>query len=146
MRHYSAKQRADDHKWVYTCGSRAVGYCADTFDKQWPEECPEYLKPYMSAEDYKTEREKHLPFQDKFHADGHATKQDACECYRQFLLDMHVRKVTSTGAMYECRVCKTFTPDYVLIGNTIFVVLCKDHQSREYYEMFRPPVNESWES
>ena len=132
MRHYSARKRLDG-QYDYTCGDYPVGYCA-AFEEPvsleyWREE---QLKTYKS-------------FKDKHHTDGHLTEEDACNCYKEYQLDHHLRKGTLSESMHRCRVCGDFTAHYIEVGYCTHYTLCDKHCNREEVEKLYD-VGQSWES
>ena len=69
---------------------------------------------------------------DKFHADGHATADEACECYRQYLLDHRLILNAKWDAQYKCKVCGEWTQCHASVGNTFYINLCETHNNRVY--------------
>jgi len=138
MLHYSARQR-NDGRWDYTCSGRPVGYC-----------CPYSPIPedgsIPSAEKW---NEKIAPLRDKFHTLGHATEDEAQDCYKQYLLDTSLTLKTTepenANQQNRCRVCKKFTACLAMVGAYSMFVLCPEHQTREVVAGLLV-VGESWES
>ncbi len=145
MRHYAPRQRVTDLRWDYTCGNSPVGYCK-AFDVLWPEEKPA-SSAFFSDEEYHRWREKAADFRDKYHADGHATSDEACACYKTYLLDQRTTlgSPDKPHALYKCDVCGAFTAGYAQIGGYTRFTLCDDHRTREHLEDLYE-VHESWES
>lgn len=142
MRHYSARQRQSDGRWDYTCGSRPVGYCCE-------------FKPIaedgtiLPAEHARQWNAKIAPLAGNFHTDGHATEEEACECYKRYILDVDLRLMPEepkdASSQHRCQVCKEFTACYAMVGCYRMFNLCPTHQTREEVEKLLK-VGESWES
>lgn len=114
MNYYEPRQRQSDQRWDFTCQNDdhvwSVGYC----------------RAYRS--DYDRES-----FADKYHADGHETAEAAAECYRQFVLDQHLRLMGEgrPGEHRQCEVCGEMTSLFAEIRNGSIWPLCKAHNNRE---------------
>lgn len=122
MNYYEPKQRTSDGRWDYTRNNRATGYCCEfrPFDE-------EFVKNYHISE---SEVEKHNQFSEKYHADGHETEEQACECYKQYLLDHKLRFSKSQNEQRKCQVCKEWTQNFTELDCRIFT-LCDEHNNRE---------------
>lgn len=120
MNYYAAKQRKDSLRWDFTCKNDRnvypVGYCAG--GKIWTQ----------------VKKGEHA---DKYHAEGHDTAEEAVECYRQFLLDNHLRFYDGEGArtlrVCEHPDCDEFTSGKAVIQHKI-MFLCDEHRTRENVE------------
>lgn len=139
MRHYSAKQRARDGRWDYTCGQAPTGYC-HAFDVAWPQDLAEPVSGYAEA------RAAAIVHRDKYHEDGHATADDACACYKRFLLDNRLRTDGRiSDQMRKCEACSAWTDRYAQVGGHQMFVLCDNHcQAATVASLLT--VGESWES
>lgn len=141
MNHSCAMQRKDG-RWVYTRNGRPWGYCQEY--AQIPADA-KYLPAKMIAE----HNAKMEPLKAKFHTDGHATEEEACECYKRFLLDTQLRLAKSepenASQQNRCRVCGKFTACYATVGPYRMFILCPEHQTRECVASLLK-VGESWES
>lgn len=128
MNHLKALQRQDG-RWDYTITdkygkTRPTGYCMpyefidpDTHDYPW-----------MSEE----QKSKIRATSEKHHSNGHATKEEAENCYKNYLFDEGVRISVMTNQKLRCEICKQFTDGIVHIGNGYeFHILCDNHQDRE---------------
>lgn len=136
MNYYEALQRKTDQRWDFTRNAGATGYCAGW--REW-----EPLKIYDDAhnEHWKREwQEKILPHKDKYHSDGHATAEEAAECYKQYLLDQRLsmnRK--SSNSMRKCGICGEFTQFFAELDFQLWH-LCEAHNNRESIEkLFEAP-------
>jgi hypothetical protein len=112
MNHYCARQRESDKRWEYTCKNdyrvRPVGYCNGHFG-QGP----------------------------KFHTDGHSSPEEACDCYREYLLDMELRLNLECDGLNKCVVCGTPTIKRARVEFSSWP-LCDGHRTREQVEkMFK---------
>ncbi len=143
MNYYDARKRSSDNRWDYTCMNDGhvwpVGYC-----RPWqPLTCPPLSEAYVNDPH---QQKKHAEFKDKHHDDGHATEQEARECYRQYLLDKKLvldRKLIDLQR--KCAVCETWTQGCAEVGLHLFV-LCDDHRTRGQVEKLMPlpgPVTSS---
>ena len=142
MNHLGPMQRKSDGRFDYTYNGRAYGYCCE-YDPI-PEDGK--IMPAQVAHDHNVKME---PFKDKFHANGHATSEEACACYRQYLLDMRLtlkpQEPENATQQHRCQVCKKFTACYAMVGSYRMFTLCPEHQTREEVEKLLN-VGESWES
>lgn len=138
MNYYAPRQRRDG-RWDYTRKNNndiwPEGYCSKYtewwiyLEKQgWP----------CNAEE-KTCYEKH---KDKHHTDGHATAEEASQCYRQYLLDHSLRlgEKCSEGERHRCKICGRWTQLYATVVNHSIWDLCEEHNNREEVEeLFEAP-------
>lgn len=133
MNYYTTSQRTDGN-WDYTRNYRPVGYC----------------RPYeeIDAERYGITEEECAKYQEtshKHHDCGHATEEEARECYKQYLLDHNLKFNVMENQQNKCRVCKAWTQNYVEIGNNLFI-LCSDHCDSETIRTLFAAPQESWSS
>lgn len=77
----------------------------------------------------------------------HATKEEAEDCYRGYLLDNRLRlDGKDANAQHKCRECGEWTSGLAECDLTI-VVLCDEHRTREIFEKYFPEVGQiisSW--
>lgn len=103
-----------------------VGYCAG-----WRENTEEDFKRYPGL---KEEIEKKKEFKINYHKEGHASIEEARECYKEYLLDNKVRfrehKDGIEGNYIKCRECEKITNGYAEIDFSI-IPLCNEHQKRD---------------
>lgn len=122
MQYLRVLQREKDKRFDFTCQWDRqifpVGYCREWRD--WDEATrtlqPEAYKKYVA--------DKH-----KYHSNGHATKQEAADCYRSYLLDTHCslnRK--NENVQYKCQICGEYTELFASIEDQTFI-LCKEHNT-----------------
>lgn len=140
MKHYQPRQRLSDGRWDYCCEDMPTGYCCVFFD--WRE------TPALASMDFADDDPKVLAMiatRDKHHTNGHETAEEACECYRQYLLD-HRLHVMTTDESRPCEECGELTNQVVEIVNFQWLNLCPEHGSREFAEKFARRVGESWVS
>jgi len=121
MRTYRALQRKKDCRWDFCCDSKAVGYC---------QEFREWWKDSAVVHAPQSQIDKYMETQDKFHITGHATKEEAAECYKQYLLDHRLQFIKDVSAQRMCEVCKEWTQGIAEIDACI-LALCDRHQTRE---------------
>ena len=143
MNSYDARQRKDDDRWDYTCQNdghtHPVGYCAG-----WPGD-RRGTTPIFSDEAWSYFLEKLKPFKEHYHTDGHATAEEACECYRRYLLDNRLEFRAHGVAHYPCRVCGALTNCHAEVDFQMFH-LCDEHRNKEEVEKLFPKVGQSWSS
>ncbi len=83
--------------------------------------------------------------------EGHNTPEEACECYRQYLLDnlLHLEDdLWAPGNLMRCNIqeCEAMTRGGARITGRRTFMLCQEHRTRETMEKIYPKVHESWES
>jgi hypothetical protein len=134
MNYYQPRQRKTDMRWDFTSMNDGhvwpVGYCDGDFDKVKKRILDCDILPNREAEVVKLEK-----FASKFHSNGHATCDEAVECYRQYQLDQHLRlnKHENPAELRRCAVCGTWTGHHADIGMTTFD-LCDQHLGRNWVE------------
>ena len=141
MNHFTARQRESDKRWDYTCRRDGIawpiGYCAG-----WREPQPGLMTPGQ----IKDWLEKAMPHMHKFHTDGHASAEEANECYKQYLLDFDLRlDGDHQNVQHKCKVCGVWTSKYASVGSSAWS-LCDEHRTREHAEALFGPMGESWSS
>lgn len=135
MNYLSAKQRQRDGRWDYTINNAPVGYCREWHD--WDE-----TSKRLSAAAY----EKALSFKDKHHDHGHETAEQACECYKDYLLDQRLSlDHKDSGSQRRCEVCGEWTQMHAMVGAYRIFHLCDAHRNRDEVGKLLV-VGESWES
>jgi hypothetical protein len=139
MNYLKARQRQTDKRWCYTNMNDgevyAVGYC-HAFH-----ELDDSL-PVTEAE-----KEKHRANAHKYHTSGHATEDEACECYKRYLLDNRLRlNRTMNDCQKKCQICDTWTDHYATIGTTQFFILCPEHNTIEIVASLFAAPQEVWSS
>lgn len=126
MNYYEPKQRKSDGKWDYTRNGCATGYCHTfkPFEK-------EFVEQFHISD---REVEKHNSFADKYHADGHDSADEACECYKQYQLD-HTLQLDheDVNQQRKCEVCGEWTTKFAMLDCSLFH-LCDEHRTREEVE------------
>lgn len=138
MQHYKALQRADG-KWDYTVTwkdrSLPVGYCAG-----WTDWGIDIAKMHPAANALA------VSLKAKYHVHGHETAEDACACYKQYLLDQSLTLgIESDFAQFKCQVCGEWTMLRASVGRWYHFELCPKHNNRESIETLFT-IDESWES
>lgn len=121
MNYYQPRQREKSLRWDFTCKNNKqiwpIGYCSG--------------------------RSVGGPHDDKYHDDGHASAEEASECYRQYLLDNRLVFEDGEGrkTMRVCQhpECDEFTAGTAEIELCVFH-LCDEHRTREVVEsLFEAP-------
>jgi hypothetical protein len=136
MNHYRALQRQTNGRWDYTCNGRPTGYC-----HAWiPFTCPP-LPEYM----VESATKKFEPLIGNFHTDGHATEEEAWECYKRYQLDTRLRFSKNSTQQRKCVECDDWTDKYAVCGYHMWW-LCEVHATREYASKHWGQESESWES
>jgi len=123
MNYYQAKQRKSDNKWDYTRNNRPTGYCCE-----YKEIDPKVI-PITEAQqkEYRDTSHKH-------HVNGHASEEEACECYKQYLLDHQlILNKKMSNQQLKCRVCDQWTQGFAEVHCSMFV-LCPEHNNRKAVE------------
>lgn len=148
MNHYAAQQREFDGRWDYTITNdkhvRPVGYCRGYVEFTAEDGSHMGMTP-AQIEEYNNDLRGR---KDKYHTGGHETKEEACACYRQYLLDIRLRFVEDDPAadtQHKCVECEAWTSGSAEIREDCWY-LCKEHRTREIAEKLMPPVGESWSS
>lgn len=141
MNYLCAKQRVEDQRWDYTRNGRACGYCHEFLPFT---ECS-----WCTAEQAEELNAKELPFLSKYHTDGHTAAEEACACYKEYLLDHELRLKTQESenakAQYRCQKCGVWTTCVSTVGAYRLFTLCPEHATRDNVaDLFS--VSESWES
>lgn len=142
MNYEQARQRIDG-RWEWTCKNDGqiwpTGYCQEfTLYKEicrrqlvWPKyyEIWELERVGLSANPNETEL--HDKFKDKYHSDGHATKEEAERCHYEYILDNEIREFTSTNERH-CRYpdCEEWTEKGFQISSFNMIRLCDQHRNR----------------
>jgi hypothetical protein len=148
MNHYKARQREIDQRWDYTSGNpregiHPVGYC-HRYRPFSVERCA-----WMTAEMCEQENAKEAPFVAKYHTDGHATEEEACECYRTYLLDQRLRlwdPPPDPDTLNKCVVCGVYTAGMAELQMQHWW-LCDEHRNRVEIEKLVPHgKSEAWSS
>lgn len=153
MNHDSARQRKSDQRWDYTTSNdgrgHAIGYCAG-----WREPVrDDYVRIFgeSRADACIAEFEAvHRPHQAKYHADGHATAEEACECYKRYRLDCELTFLEDNpkaSSQHRCKAagCDVFTSGRAKVGAYNVWPLCAEHRTREVVALLFD-VGESWHS
>lgn len=147
MNYAEARQRQSDGRWDWSVRNGAVirpsGYCAGP-----PPDDPGLIP----AEHWRAHLEKIAPFRTKYHADGHATKEEAELCFYGYELDQHLHEVSCPPSeQHACQVpaetsdepardCGVWTQKAFAIGSysTDLTWLCDAHRTRQVFEALHP--------
>jgi hypothetical protein len=121
MEVYGPKQRAKSLRWDYTYsnsgGCYPTGYCArksaealiERHDTGQAGSVPGISDAYVA---------KLISSLHKYHDDGHATPEEARECYVQYVLDNKCTIVTSTDTQRRCFGCGEWTDRVLMAGHS----------------------------
>jgi hypothetical protein len=115
------------------------GYCAGI--PEWsvfPEPGDDIELPlgFHSWDQWRQDRNRLLPFRHKFHTHGHASKEEAYACFKEYCLDLRTRFIEDSEAaqqQHRCQVCQAWTSGGAEVNHQHFV-LCKEHRTRETLE------------
>lgn len=142
MNHSIALKRQSDGRWDYTTNGRPTGYCHEYV----PLKEDGAILPEEMARKH---NEKMQPLIGNFHADGHATSEEACECYKKYMLDTALRltpdEPANASQQNHCQICGKFTACHAYVGAYGLFTLCPEHQTRDFVESVFS-VGESLES
>lgn len=136
MQHCCARQRAADQRWDFTRQGYPTGYCGGFPKSDNPHNIHGYEEWVASCE----------PYRHKFHTDGHATKEEACDCYLEYELDFHLRESESSNEQHKCQECGIWTTHIVCLGGYSIYYLCSEHATRDIVKKLHGPVGEIWSS
>lgn len=142
MNHLAPRQRRTDGRWDYTMNGHPWGYCR----AYEPIPVEGGAVPPQWAQEWNAKIE---PLRDKFHTDGHATRQEACDCYARYLLDTHAfycdQEPENARQQQKCQVCGAWTACSAQVGGYHYFILCPTHCNRECVAGLLE-IGESWES
>lgn len=149
MNHYAPRQREDNKKWHYTCENDGriwpVGYCGAY------RTCPECNgKLHVDGEPCtRCAKEGIGPtgavrVPDEERCPGHDTAAEACEHYRQYLLNERTHEV-EFGDWTGCQECDAPTKKGYAVGAVETVALCDEHRTPETLAK-HVTVGEAWSS
>lgn len=138
MNYYQPRKRESDGRYDFTClndgKTWAVGYCTK-FREWWKSDS---IRGFPVSQ---KEIDAEILFKDKYHIDGHATYEQAGECYKEYLLDHRLklgRKMTDQKL--KCEVCGEWTSLFATLGDSEMWTLCQEHNTREEVEkLFETP-------
>lgn len=137
MQHMKARQRQHDGRWDYTTEWQGrispIGYCHKFIDF-------DPTRDVVSPEQI----EEHRASAHKYHTEGHATAEEAVDCYEEYLLDHYLHEADSQDEQRKCEVCGTWTTRQMHVRYTI-AALCPEHATREEMKK-RLHHSEVWES
>jgi len=135
MNYYEALQRKSDMRWDYTRTNdghtMAMGYC-----RGWEESTEEELVERLGVfgKTAFADQEERRAHRDRYHKDGHATKEEACECYKQYLLDHRVNLEFGThpNTQHRCAYdgCENWTQTTAMVDHHTYD-LCDEHRNVE---------------
>lgn len=140
MNYYGPRQRKGDSRWDYTCRNDdviyPVGYCSPYRE---PDPKKDWFWNENSIKKYQAEKEFH-------HEGGHATAEEAQECYTKYLMDTTLQFGHYGDIWHKCEVCDELTDGYAQVDHGTIYHLCDAHQTREIVEPKFGTVGEIWSS
>lgn len=131
MRIWRPLQRTD-LRWEMTQGTGSTGPYPTGYCAGWRE--PDSVNTPAVKDYVKRDLEKRLPFKDKFHTDGHETREEALACWDEYRLDLKLKVVEEPDTQRRCKLCSVWTISRVKFAGVALskpVALCPDHQDRE---------------
>ena len=128
MNYYKPLQRESDKRWDYTVSNKRTGTYGIGYCRSWKEFQP---GSYMTKEMCEQENKKFELFVSKFHMNGHASYDEACACYKEYLLDHTMDARVLPSQQHKCLVCGEWTQQIVEVGGCHLFNLCEAHSSRE---------------
>jgi hypothetical protein len=151
VNYYAARQRLSDGRWNYTMTNdgrtQAVGYCC----AYRPFGADDLLAIFCGdAGRMAQENEEHGRHAGKYHSDGHASSEEACDCYRKYLLDhqsrLHALCKDDAEELHRCAICNDWCANMGKVGHLSHWFLCDAHLTQQSLEELFPSVGESWSS
>ncbi len=140
MNYLQVSQRKYDSRFDFTSRNdgriRPVGFCVGWTEFSAP---PVGQFEWMALE-HRKQVEAMLPLKGRFHDDGHATRAEAVECYRQYLLATSVRLERRERPAQEgqCEAviepgtcCAAWTRHQAHVDGTWRAFLCEVHLTAE---------------
>lgn len=134
---YQVLQRKGDGRYDMTVSSdeegwsHPVGYCAD-FKEMTEEELD--AEEARGNQGFRKWYKDQLQNKDKYHSGGHATKDEAYDCYTQYILDNRLRFWEQGDTQKKCEVCDCWTTGRGELNTFKQFILCADHQQRDIVE------------
>ena len=132
MNYYDAKQRVEDKRWDYTCNNRPTGYC-----RKYVEVDANLFGEHHRAEYAATAH--------KCHSNGHATEEEARQCYKEYMLDHQLRFGNMSNQQQKCKICDEWTQGYAETDCHI-IVLCDKHRTKDIVATLVEPPGQIWSS
>ena len=149
MNYYAARQGDDDKKWDYTCMNDGrmwpIGYCSRFLEAE--------VGGFAGCTQERADR--HNNFREKYGRHNHETKEEAFECYKQYVLDNLVRfwpyrepkeekPMTRTEHLCQAEGCESYKAGLARMEQRNFF-LCDEHQTRAVVSSLLH-IGESWSS
>lgn len=144
MNYEQARERKADGRWDWTNMRDgliwATDYCAGF--KPYAEICAALGMPNSPKA-----AERHDRYKDKYHTDGHATREEAERCHYDYQID-HAREFKiGPDTQRKCAYpdCEAWTQNGLQIGNYELYLLCDGHRDRDGLERvaaFKPGAQE----
>ena len=143
MKHYYARQQTDGYRWEFVVDDDgliySVGYCSGA---------PDFDDPALieslggkGSEAYRWYRFRVEPWISRYHKNGHDSKDEACACFRMYLLDYHTDFSVELGQMCECMICAQPTHLGAMVYGQAYV-LCDQHRNRDELNGLMPVLLE----
>lgn len=135
--------RQIDGKWYYCCNGAKIAYCSPLHGCK---ECNGWGRFYIEGKLVDCESCEGaglLPTLTP--CGGHDTEEEACNHYKEYLLDNRVRYSKDVQSQRKCEICKEWTQGLAWVGGYQGFQLCEKHQNRESLEKLLE-VGISWES
>lgn len=130
MKHYHAQQRSSDYRWEFVVDddklTYQVGYCVGVIDLEDPD-----LIDSLGGRDsvaYKYYVANVTPNLHSYHVNGHDTKEEACACYRKFLLENRTSLNIRLTEAADCVICGSRTVYGATVDGADYL-LCDSHRN-----------------
>jgi hypothetical protein len=134
MNYSQPRQRKTDQRWDYTNRNDnmvyPIGYCHKFVDLSEDKFVGEYYRVNKGA------LEKLYASSGKYHTSGHSTYEEACGCYKEYLLDNSIHVGEDKDTMFRCDICSGWSNTWVTVGFGvgIHLNLCPEHTGRQFIE------------
>lgn len=138
MNYYAARQRGGNGRFDYTRMNDGVvvpvGYCL-------PYRPFEYNQPWIVPQVAEQLNKQEAQFVFKYHDDGHATAEEACACYLDYLLDHSLSLMLQGTDRRRCAVCGEPTLLTARLDMSSWS-LCQQHNTRDNVARLHGPLYE----
>jgi hypothetical protein len=133
MNYDQARQREGTKKWDYTRRNDdhiyPLGYCGRY---SWAEPYDPTKHYWIDKDHYERLKAEGDLFKDKYHTTGHDTPEEACECYKEYLLDSSLDLNRETAdTQHKCEKCGAWTTKMAMVDRWSLYHLCDEHRNRE---------------
>ena len=140
VNYYQARQRTPDGRWDWTCQNDeriwADGYCGGY---PWTPERLAAFRARFPGLPLGRELADAEVLRDRYHEDGHTTREEAERCFHQYQLDhLEARKAADIWKVCAADGCEQLTPHVLAFRHGPEWFLCGVHRTRETVEQLAP--------